>query len=534
MESVPPEQEALSEAFGAVPPADTIDRHEESYRLLVEGIQEYAIFMLDRDGYIITWNVGAQRLFGYTEAEALGQLGAVIFTEEDRAAGIPEQEIATAIHTGKAEDNRWHVRQDGSRFWATGVMTALFTADGDLRGFAKIMRDNTDRKLAQAALHEREAHFRQIWELTSDALVLSDAEGMVLDANPAYLLLYGYSRDQIVGQHFSLIFPEEQQAEAMAQYKALFTHTTPPEVFEAVVRHADGTKRIVESRATFFTTQEGQRTALLSTIRNITQHKAAEAALRQARDTLEMRVEERTRELVAINMTLQAQIAERQRVEAQLRQVATQLTLAEQGERRRLAQRLHDDLQQQLYGIQLRLLSIMTTAQASTDALLATYAQEAHTWLDDAIRTTRQLTVDLSPPILRDEGLVDALGWLATQMAETHGLQVMIKAPSAFRMTDTDLWVLLFQIVHELLVNVADHADTDQATVELQEGEAGDFIIRVSDRGRGFTVAEAMTTDDGGFGLFSVRERLALFGGRMEIYSTPGSGTQVTLAIPHG
>ena len=508
--------------------AVTENKQEESYRLLVESVQEYAIFMLDPENHITTWNSGAQRFFGYTEAEAIGQLGHIIFTEEDRAAGEPEKEIATALQTGKAEDNRWHVRCDGSRFWATGVMTALFAADGSVRGLAKILRDNTDRKLAEATLQESEAHFRQIWEITSDALVLSDAEGIVLDVNPAYLQLYGYTREQIIGQSFALIFAPEQRDTALAQYKAIFALGKPPAARESVIRRADGTELIVEARATFFT-RNGKRTGLLSTIRDMTDRKRAELALSQARDVLEERVQERTSQLRASNATLQTEIAEREQAEAQLRQVAMQLTLAEQAERQRLAQRFHDRLQQQLYGIQMWLQPMTLTTQEPNDTLLTAHVQEAARWLDDAIRITRQLTVELSPPILENEGLVEALEWLATHMAETYGLQVTIAAPPTFYLPVADLWVLLFQLVRELLVNVAEHAGTNAVTVALQEQD-NLLVIQVSDSGRGFHVAEIEYR--GGLGFFRVRERLAFFKGHMSIHSTPGHGTKVTLTLP--
>ena len=128
-------------------------RSEERYRLLVEGVAEYAMIMTDANGRITTWNSGARKIFGRSEAESLGQPLAVLFTDEDRASGVPERELSTAASDGAASDDRWKLRKDGTRFWASGVMTALRDPHGELRGFAAILRDNTAR-MKQAAESE--------------------------------------------------------------------------------------------------------------------------------------------------------------------------------------------------------------------------------------------------------------------------------------------------------------------------------------------------------------------------------------------
>ena len=128
---------------------------EERFRLLVEGVKDFAIFMTDADGRVASWNEGAGRILGYEEAEILGRALAVIFTPEDRAAGAPALERAQAAAEGRAEDERWHVRKDGSRFWASGVVSPLYDESGGLRGFAKVMRDATERKRLEEELRRR-------------------------------------------------------------------------------------------------------------------------------------------------------------------------------------------------------------------------------------------------------------------------------------------------------------------------------------------------------------------------------------------
>lgn len=127
---------------------------EEQFYLLAESVRDYAMMVMDADGTITAWNIGAERLLGWSEAEAIGRNGAMIFTPEDRAAGAHLQEMATAAAAGRAEDERWHVRKDNSRFWGSGVMSAARNADGSLRALVKVMRDQTARKAQEEALQQ--------------------------------------------------------------------------------------------------------------------------------------------------------------------------------------------------------------------------------------------------------------------------------------------------------------------------------------------------------------------------------------------
>ncbi len=131
---------------------------ESRYTSLVQNIKDHSIFMMDLGGNITTWNAEAERIIGYTEAEILGRNFSVIFTPEDLRAGMSEQELRLARENGRAEDERWHVRKDGSRFWALGIVTPMHDAGGKLTGFSKILRDMTDRKREEEALQEADRH----------------------------------------------------------------------------------------------------------------------------------------------------------------------------------------------------------------------------------------------------------------------------------------------------------------------------------------------------------------------------------------
>ena len=133
---------------------------EERFRLLMESVKDFAIFMLDTEGRVTCWNAGAERLLGYHEAEIVGQAFTCFFTTEDIQCDVPRRELKKAREEGRASDDRWHVRKDGTRFWASGIVTPL--RDGALRGYAKVMRDLTEQKLAQDALLESEDRYRKL------------------------------------------------------------------------------------------------------------------------------------------------------------------------------------------------------------------------------------------------------------------------------------------------------------------------------------------------------------------------------------
>jgi diguanylate cyclase (GGDEF)-like protein/PAS domain S-box-containing protein len=184
---------------------------EERFRLMVEGVQDYAILMLDADGNVATWNDGAQRFKGYHADEIIGKHFSVFYPPEDVAAGKPEQLLETAAATGRIEDEGWRVRQDGTRFWANVVITALRGHDGALAGFGKITRDLTERRAGELELRASEERFRLMVENVADyGILMLDADGNVATWNSGAQRIKGYRADEIIGKHFSIFYPPEE------------------------------------------------------------------------------------------------------------------------------------------------------------------------------------------------------------------------------------------------------------------------------------------------------------------------------------
>ena len=188
-------------------------KSERGFRVLVEGVIDYAIYMLDPSGVITTWNPGAERLKRYSADEIIGQHFSRFYTAEDRAKGLPVRVLETAAREGRFEAEGWRVRKDGSRFWASVVIDAIRNKAGELEGFAKITRDITERQVAQAALRESERQFRLLVAGVTDyALFMLDPNGIVSSWNAGAERIKGYSADEIIGQHFSRFYTESDRA----------------------------------------------------------------------------------------------------------------------------------------------------------------------------------------------------------------------------------------------------------------------------------------------------------------------------------
>jgi PAS domain S-box-containing protein len=183
---------------------ESFSLRDELSHLLIEELKDYAVFTLGPDNRVATWNVGARRILGYEEAEIVGQPGSIIFTPEDRARGEDEKELATARAKGRAEDQRWHLRRDGTRFWANGVMTALGGEGGEVRGFVKVLRDETERRRLE---EERD----RLFMLSMDMLCIVTLDGCFKRVNPAFERTLGYSEAELLSTPIlDLLHPDDR------------------------------------------------------------------------------------------------------------------------------------------------------------------------------------------------------------------------------------------------------------------------------------------------------------------------------------
>ena len=283
-----------------------------------------------------------------------------------------------------------------------------------------------------------------------------------------------------------------------------------------------------------------ERALIQSLARMLTSYferEAAEEEVRNATRDLERQVRDRTADLERVNRTLREEIGERLKAEeairhsqTQLRRLATELTLAEERERRSIASDLHDHIGQALAVIRARLRQMQSNAVFSG---LERDIEETLTLLDQTIQSTRTLTFEISPPVLYDLGLEPALSWLCRQFEKKHGLRAELTSEGAGPALPDGIQITVFRSVQEFLLNAVKHARASSVRVHLVR-RAEMVQVEVRDDGAGFDVsrADASAADHGGFGLFSIRERLKVLGGTLDISSSPERGTSFLLSVP--
>jgi PAS domain S-box-containing protein len=249
---------------------------EEYLRLMIESVKDFAIFTIDPGGRIVSWNPGAERVFGYPEAEILGRQFDVLFTPEDQAGGVPDREIATAIAKGRASDERWHQRKDGGRFFASGVVTPIFDEEIKLRGFTKIARDITERKQAEEAIREAAVRLKAIVETAVDGIVTIDEQGIVESMNSAAERIFGYPHDEILGQDIAMLMSEPERNEH-SHYLEEYLRTGRQKILgtirEVRGRRKDGSLFPMELAVS--ETRLGERRIFTGIVRDITEFKKA-------------------------------------------------------------------------------------------------------------------------------------------------------------------------------------------------------------------------------------------------------------------
>jgi PAS domain S-box-containing protein len=264
-------EETIIELFGKMP-----------YKPLVEEIVDFAIFHLDTKGRVLSWNRGAEIIFGYGKDEIIGRNGDILFTPEDRAQDVPRLELETARETGRASDTRWHLRKDDSRFFASGVTTAIRDENETLLGYAKIARDETARKRIEEAHRESEERYRLLAETASDAIISINEKSVILFINRAAERIFGFKTEEMIGQPLSLLMPEylrHVHQAGLERYMKTGKRHLSWEHVEVPGLHRDGHEFPLE--LSFGEYIKGGERVFIGIARDITQRKQADAEREQ-------------------------------------------------------------------------------------------------------------------------------------------------------------------------------------------------------------------------------------------------------------
>ena len=255
--------------------------------MLIEAITDYAIYMLDPDGTITSWNPGARRFKGYEESEILGENFSRFYTEEDRQAGLPQRALAVAAREGRFEIEGWRVRKDGTKFWALAIIDPIRDSAGSLIGFAKITRDLTERRKAEATLRENQEQFRLLVQGVTDyAIFMLSREGRVSSWNSGAQRIKGYAPDEIIGQHFSRFYTEEDRKDRRPEEALKLAAKEGRVEREGWRVRKDGTKFFAHVVIDAIYSPDGSLLGFAKITRDITERRSTARALEEAREAL--------------------------------------------------------------------------------------------------------------------------------------------------------------------------------------------------------------------------------------------------------
>jgi PAS domain S-box-containing protein len=274
-------------------------REKELFEILVESSTDFAIFTVAPDGTATSWNIGAERVFGYAESEIVGSSADVIYAPEDQAAGVPEAERVEAGRTGRAEDERWHRRKDGTRFWASGVMMPL-RSPGE--GFVKIVRDRTEHHRAEEALREREERFRLLATSVPQLVFRTAPDGGRSWASPQWIDFTGLGPEESLGHGWlEAIHPDERMATLERWGEAVETGEYYME--HRVRRARDGEYRWHQTRARPVDPAQGAASEWVGTMTDIHELRG----LQDRQEVLMAELQHRTRNLLAVVQSITSQ-----------------------------------------------------------------------------------------------------------------------------------------------------------------------------------------------------------------------------------
>ncbi len=499
--------------------ADSIRALREQQRALEESEERYhrlfeddltGDFICTPAGRILLCNPAFARIFGFRSAdEAVGTNMLDLYSDVGERGLILER----LKRQGKIEHlAAWRQRRDGEPIYIVENLVGRLDERGELCEIKGYIFDDTERKRVEGTVRESEERLRFALETSHTGAWDLELEDSASDHPLEQSSIFGYAEllpRWTYGKFLTQVLPEDR-----AVVDAKFRQAVAARVdvnLECRILRANGQVRWIWLAGRYRTNAR----RMTGIVQDITERKQAEELLRELNATLENRVSQRT-----------AELEHRAR---QLQKLALELSQAEEQERRRLAEILHDDLQQQLAAVKFHLgiLSGRTKDDLGAQKSIAQLDQ----MLKDAIETSRNLSHELSPAVMYHGDLGEVLEWLANQIRIKHGLLVEVDARGQVDVESDALKTFLYKAVQEMLFNAVKHAKVSRTRVRLRR-RGRHICVCVSDYGRGFDPQELKRT--AGFGLMSIRERVGLLGGRMRIHSVKGVGSRFIVTVPDG
>lgn len=467
--------------------------NEERFRLLVSGVQDYAIVRLDLEGRITTWNRGAERMFGYPSAEILGKPLSHLFQTCD--TDTPTRHLSTALTAGHIEDDCQQLRNDGTVFWVRADLTLLRNPEGQPRGYALITRDITERRRQEEEIGQREAQLDAFFSNAPVGLDIIDKDLRFQRINGPFSKLNGLGPEENKG-----LSVRDVTSELATQLERLIRQvasTGVPVLNHEIKGEAPAAPGVIGwwSKSFFpITKSDGVVTQIGAIVQDITPTKRAESTVRWLSGRL-----------------------------LQLRD----------DERRRLARDLHDSLGQILSAVKMNL-SYLGRETSHLDERGRNAVTESKDLIDSCIKEVRTLSHLLHPPMLDEVGLLPAIRWFVNGFSQRSGVNVQLDLPLTLPRLPVEVEIAVFRAVQESLTNVHRHSGSSTATVSLQMQDHR-IHLEVADNGCGIPPQKLTSRQENttiGIGILGMRERMRQLGGQLEISSAKQEGTIVQVILP--
>ena len=480
----------------------------DPYRTLVHGVLDYAVFLLDREGHIVSWNRGAERLKGYTAAEILGKHFSVFYPPDAIERRWPQQELKAAQEMGRFEDAGWRLRKDGSRFWADVIITAIHDETGQLRGFSKVTRDLSDRRRQEEALRQSEERFRLLVEHVKDyAIFMLDPHGRVASWNSGAQRILGYTAEEIIGRPLASFYPTEAVAKKWPEQELGMAREHGRFEEEGVRVRKDGTTFWSTVVVTPIYDADGLLVGYAKVTRDLTDQKRVEAlekGERQTSEFLAMLAHELRNPLAPITNALQL-LASRPTTDA-TEQWVREVLQRQTGHLRRLIEDLLD------------------------------------------VSRIRRSTITLARQVLDVREVLRAAADGSMQWILPRGHKLSLKLDAQERLAVVADETRLTQIVQNLLHNAAKYTPEGGEVVLSARRDGGEVLISVKDNGIGMDPELLQSAFDlfkqaqqplhrphGGLGvgLTLVHRLVRMHGGTVEARSAgPDRGSEFIVRLP--
>ena len=496
------------------------DAEEARYRLaaIVESSED-AIVSKDLNGIIASWNAGAQRIFGFSPEEAVGQPITIIIPPELRGE---EKQIIRRLRNGERIEHFETVRmtKSGERLNISLTVSPVRDSRGRIIGASKIARDVTERKRIEEALRQRESQLRAAFSQTYSFLILLTPDGTITEANRAAIEASGHKREELIGHKFWEFWwsalPDEVAIAKDSVAKAARGELVREECYFCL---PDGTRRFAHRTLNPVFDDSGKLVMIVGTGIDITEQQ-------ELRGKLEARVKQRTQELEGKNQALLQQAET-------VRDLSGRLLRAQDEERRRIARDLHDSSGQILAAVQMNLAPLQEQAR-NINADFASGIRQSLELVEQLSKELRTVSYLLHPPLLDEAGLPSALRWYVEGFAQRSKIDVQLEvAPDLGRLSG-DMEMTVFRIVQECLTNIHRHSSGKKANIRMLRSDE-EICLEIQDNGQGMHISNNGDSSGrplrAGVGIQGMRERVNQLGGRFEIKSGE-TGTVVTARFP--